>query len=1785
MHLFVTCTRVDSVSFAPPLPCWGFACLPRHGVLLQWVLPVALFCQSFFAMWYDDARPMLGTNARQGEATNPGPAVSSFIDVRCGITNPTCLANKSADFQKLVRTYDLHLVSMSETAATAAQQSIFAKEMHHDDCKVLWGPPVLPHKNTVGIHEHVRGKASGVGIVSRLAIRPSRNAFPPDWIACTRILHSICQVGPISFQVITVYCKPLTEAASGEYNNRLVEFALQLADMVNIPFVILGDFNMPVSQLKVWPTLSSKGFRDLTHLHLLQKGVPMPFSCADATNADNAIVSPQLAGLVVDIQVLGSEWFATHRPVLFTLRFPCHGLYKTSLRFPKQIIETCVETEQLEEAFKVGSFRTDHPTTLEEWGQQFEDCVDVALRTQFAQQSVGHSHLPRAFRGRCQPTKFVKAPIHIPIKKGWTGHFEPNCEVSSFKAKQMVTQTRRLQSLWNRLSKWEQSDFSAVTFEQLVQEWRAIRRSVAFGKPFLFWIQEHPELGPPCWPIPSADWIHAVLQIVKYTTNCKLASDQAAQRQSLQYRRQLDKKFSGSKAAFRATKGQVVPPLREIRQELSDLVCAAATDVSNRIEIFGEVCHRLDPSFPLLLNNVPCKIVEVTPDFAVVDIPDSLLDLQELELRQTQYAITPEQMAHRLNSFWQPIWQRSPSQADADIFDPELDTLFQEFPPLSADETDMNDPSIWRSAIGKLRPTAARGVDKISAAELKLLPDCLLLPLIAVLNSYVNGFPSWFMIGLLSPIPKTPLSPEAFQIRPITVLAQLYRLWSSVAVCQLLRRLASWAPSGVTGLLPGRGAQTVSYRTQFWLEKALVSKDRLSGVTLDLVKCFNNISWEFGFQLLARLGVPHTLLRQYVASLHRLVRWWHLSGNYVHAGGHSTGFPEGDVWSVLIMVGLASIWVCHLLSSTSQIEVVNLSAYADNWSWAACQLAAHLAALRATDNILQKATLKVDWNKTWYWTTSNQDDRALKAMLLDFSGGIPVDRKFSAVDLGFHLHYSAKPAKGVPQDRLAQGYARIDRVAGLPHDLGVKEHMIRSSVFPCMFHACEIKPPCADELQRVRTRVANALFGNAHNLSPGLALLLTNGGILDPEFWVIWKVISAARDFLLSSEGSVAKTFLYLASQFRGTLNKVLGPASTFGFCLQRMGFSINQFGGLHVKAFVTLQITQISLKRLLRFCVDAWQENLITLMSLRKDWRGLPDISRIDTVAVLSKFPCAHRRLLIRSLAGGYQLQQQKAHWTGEDSNKCPYCDSEDSNSHRLLHCPTGDSVREQHDDVVQFLITEQSCLPDLPVIHVHSSHDYLQALMFKHPIGQFVQTALRVAQDLINRGFPLHWCTDGSTCHPSLPTARFGGYAIVLDTCENDEQRIRISKDFRYLTDLPPSWIPAVCARSHGEQDILRAEMLAIFDILEIIGQGVIHCDSSVAIHSFKTMFAASSPAGFKHCEHFDLLCRAWDFRDRCSCQLVKIKAHQVIASIDNDLDRYWAMGNQVANDLAFAAASRLYPSLASEFHNRASDILENRRRLHQVMQLNLDLQLFRAKLPPPSASLTGAAWSKQQMIDAFQNWNPVDTIPFGKYSTQFLVDSIWGTQSSEQSLVWLELFKWPLSTVGPLNKTTGISWSELALSWMLFNRCILPVVRPDKDGLRRIIFAGSWKSAKDWQITMSELGQACRTVVEHALAMIPEDPLPAMKRGKVPSLYLQGAKVFVSGWISRPVVPCQSEMVQHLQSLFETFGIDNFLQGLPSFHLDTQDDFIFSSDWLTRHKKASSTMKRIRKAKDAL
>ncbi len=111
----------------------------------------------------------------------------------------------------------------------------------------------------------------------------------------------------------------------------------------------------------------------------------------------------------------------------------------------------------------------------------------------------------------------------------------------------------------------------------------------------------------------------------------------------------------------------------------------------------------------------------------------------------------------------------------------------------------------------------ARGIDNISAAELKQLPFQAVKDLCCVMDSYKEGFPKWFSMAKTYLVPKVDGTPTAADIRPISVLPQLRRLWSKVVCAQIFKHLASQIPKQVTGMLQHRGPMDSAYEWQYWL--------------------------------------------------------------------------------------------------------------------------------------------------------------------------------------------------------------------------------------------------------------------------------------------------------------------------------------------------------------------------------------------------------------------------------------------------------------------------------------------------------------------------------------------------------------------------------------------------------------------------------------------------------------------------------------------------------------------------------------------------------------------------------------------------------------------------------------------------------------------------------------------------------------------------------------------------------------------------------------------------------
>jgi hypothetical protein len=212
------------------------------------------------------------------------------------------------------------------------------------------------------------------------------------------------------------------------------------------------------------------------------------------------------------------------------------------------------------------------------------------------------------------------------------------------------------------------------------------------------------------------------------------------------------------------------------------------------------------------------------------------------------------------------------------------------------------------------------------------------------------------------------------------------------------------------------------------------------------------------------------------------------------------------------MLAIALLWCSNLKSL--QRRSLTTQAYADNWTWKTAHAADNGPAAAMTLKITAICGLTIDWLKTWLWASDDETASQARHSLEQNVPHADVTRLHHARDLGFELQYSSAHRIGHRQTRYDDALRRLERLAALPLELSVKEHVIQSSVYPTGFYGTEIFPVSEDQLAKFRTAAAEAMVGRAHTMTSALILLLAKPQILDPGFYVIAQAFRAAMLWL-----------------------------------------------------------------------------------------------------------------------------------------------------------------------------------------------------------------------------------------------------------------------------------------------------------------------------------------------------------------------------------------------------------------------------------------------------------------------------------------------------------------------------------------------------------------------------------------------------------------------------------------------------------------------------------------------
>eukprot|EP00973_Karenia_brevis_P089695 12399023-Karenia_brevis.AAC.1 len=205
-------------------------------------------------------------------------------------------------------------------------------------------------------------------------------------------------------------------------------------------------------------------------------------------------------------------------------------------------------------------------------------------------------------------------------------------------------------------------------------------------------------------------------------------------------------------------------------------------------------------------------------------------------------------------SAWLPIFQKYSQDTEPDwgAFSARFGDYFRCHPMDMKDLTGMDIQGI----LAKMRTGQSLGLDGWRMQELKALP----LPVLDALAELFNliekcgRWPSILEQALITLIPKGQGAGPG-DLRPISVMGAVYRVWAACRLKCLRTWQESWASSGQHAFRPGHSVEDVFWSIAVRVEAAVMSGEPFYGINFDYAKCFDLIPHNILMSLVEHLGI------------------------------------------------------------------------------------------------------------------------------------------------------------------------------------------------------------------------------------------------------------------------------------------------------------------------------------------------------------------------------------------------------------------------------------------------------------------------------------------------------------------------------------------------------------------------------------------------------------------------------------------------------------------------------------------------------------------------------------------------------------------------------------------------------------------------------------------------------------------------------------------------------------------------------------------------------------------
>ena len=525
--------------------------------------------------------------------------------------------------------------------------------------------------------------------------------------------------------------------------------------------------------------------------------------------------------------------------------------------------------------------------------------------------------------------------------------------------------------------------------------------------------------------MPDEQWLQDLLAYLRFDCDGLVRGEAKARRDKFRYQVQLDIASGAQRAGFQAIRAPDNPPFTEVPCVVSvPIHCTSPTaDGAAWFTLARATCLRV-PGLAHV-SGMECTLMEQEGKAVRISAPDLP---EHGELRQCFVACTPEELQAAFRDFWGPLWQRDAGTASSSLEQwPEFeDCLAASGPPLPPLSVRSFAPDLWADAIRRMGKKKATGACGWAPSDLKLLSPAAIRVLNMTFHQAITiGLPDHLMRAKVGVLAKSPDPTSIRESRPITVLATVYRVWSSVFTRQVLHQWRPAFPSTIAGSMPGRACRDLSYLQQHQLELSILSSTPRLGMSLDIVKAF--MGWPPLFCMLQRAGVPRAELEFWFRCLRDLQRFPVLLGQMGEGIGCDNGAPEGDPFSVAAMA-CTCFWV-HRYGLT---RGALFESYVDNWAWSSASRSALRAALPKGLRFLRALQLPVDWKKSYVWATK-RPDRKWWLQIFPKDSGLRLVTETR--ELGVAFKYDGRGHAVLRRHRLEEGFRRLERLRNQPRSV------------------------------------------------------------------------------------------------------------------------------------------------------------------------------------------------------------------------------------------------------------------------------------------------------------------------------------------------------------------------------------------------------------------------------------------------------------------------------------------------------------------------------------------------------------------------------------------------------------------------------------------------------------------------------------------------------------------------------------------------------------------------------